>query len=422
MHDLTVLRRRYVAISALAWLGTSLLIPVMVLLMTDRGLDLATIGLTFVVHGIVVTTLELPTGGLADVIGRRGVLAVSAALGAGAAVWMIFAGSAWEFIAITVIRGVARALSTGPSEAWYVDAVHAVDKNGDIRSGLAAGQTAGSWMLGIGTVAGGAIPLLPIAGALAAPVVLSALGYLVLMAAVMVYMKEDRTQAATPRFGELFRSLPSTIAAGVRLGLRNSTLARVMAGMAAVGIALDSVELLVPGRVAELTGDTATAATGYGVITMIGFAASGIGSAISTKVTRWTGGSPGRAAMTGVAVTGLGLALLAATGSIGGPAGYVTIGGGYALLFIGLGIAGPVRAEIMHNQVGPEQRATVVSVQSLAMQAGGFLSALGFPYLVAATSRPVAWGVAAAVIAASALLFRRLDAAASQPLEPAVAR
>lgn len=421
MNDLTVLRRRYVAISALAWLGTSLLIPVMVLLMTDRGMDLATIGLTFVVHGIVVTTLELPTGGLADVIGRRGVLAMSAALGAGAAVWMVFAGSAWEFVAITVIRAVARALSTGPSEAWYVDAVHAIDKDGDIRGGLAAGQTAGSVMLGIGTLAGGAIPLLPIAGALAAPVALSALGYLALMVAVLIYMKEHRT-AARPHFGELFRSLPTTIAEGVKLGVRNSVLARVMVGMAAVGIALDSVELLIPGRVAELTGDTATGATGYGVITMIGFAASGLGSAVATKVTRWTGGLPGRAAMTGVAVTGLGLVLLAATGVTGGIAGFATIGCGYALIFVGLGIAGPVRSELMHKQVGPEQRATVVSVQSLAMQAGGMVSAIGFPYLVQATSRPMAWAFAAAVIAASALLFRRMDARASQPLEPAVAR
>lgn len=422
MNDLTVLRRRYVAVSALAWLGTSLLIPVMVLLMLDRGLDLATVGLTFVVHGIVVTTLELPTGGLSDMIGRRGVLAASAALGAGAAVWMVFAGSAWEFVGITVIRAVARALSTGPAEAWYVDAVHAIDPKGDIRSGLAGGQTAGSITLGLGTVAGGAIPLLPIPGALAAPVVLSAVGYLALMIAALVYMKEHHT-SARPSFGALFRALPATIAEGVRLGVRNSALARIMLGMAAVGVALDSVELLVPGRVADLTGDPATAATGYGVITMVGFAANGLGSAISARVTAWTGGSPGRAAMTGVAVSGLGLALLAATGMTGGSAGYVTIGTGYALLFIGLGIAGPVRAELMHHQVGPAQRATVVSVQSLALQAGGFFSALGFPYLVAATSRPVAWTLAAVVIAASALLFRRLETKGvrEETVEPVVA-
>src|SRR3712207_8334671 len=46
----------------------------------SRGLTIAEIGLLFMVHGIVIMALELPTGGLADVLGRRPVVVAGALL------------------------------------------------------------------------------------------------------------------------------------------------------------------------------------------------------------------------------------------------------------------------------------------------------------------------------------------------------
>ena len=58
----------------LRWLPVGLLIPVMILLGLDRGLTLSQLGLVAAAQGFVVFGLELPTGGLADAIGRRRVL------------------------------------------------------------------------------------------------------------------------------------------------------------------------------------------------------------------------------------------------------------------------------------------------------------------------------------------------------------
>lgn len=415
LRDLTALRRRYVLISGLGWLGTSLVIPVMVLQMTVAGLDLATVGLVFLVHGIVVTALELPTGGLADVIGRRGVLATSAALGMAGLCWMAFAGSAWEFVAITAIRGVARALSSGPAEAWYVDAVHAVDRDGDIRKGLSYGSAVGSITLGVGTVVGGAIPLVISDGfvipPLSVPILMGALGYGGLLLVSLLGMPEPAREVARPRFGELFKAVPGTIVSGLRLGLRNRMIAQVIACMAIVGIALDSVELLTPGRMAQLLPGDAAAASGYGVITMIGFVANAAGSGLASRITTWVGGSPIRAAAVGAVVGGGGLGVLAATGGMAGVSGLVGTGAGYALMFFGLGVTGPLRSELVHHEVSANERATVVSIQSLAMQAGGSLGVVGLPILVASTSMPVAWLVSGTLLAASALLIRRLRSA-----------
>src|SRR3954453_19556305 len=72
--------RRLVGLTALRWLPVGLATPITVLLAQARGLSLAEIGLLFTIHGVVVTTLELPTGGLADVLGRRPVVVVGALL------------------------------------------------------------------------------------------------------------------------------------------------------------------------------------------------------------------------------------------------------------------------------------------------------------------------------------------------------
>ena len=66
--------RRFALLSALRWFPVGLTIPVNVLLMQARGLDLAVIGGLYAIYGIVTIALELPTGGLADVVGRRTVL------------------------------------------------------------------------------------------------------------------------------------------------------------------------------------------------------------------------------------------------------------------------------------------------------------------------------------------------------------
>ena len=71
------IRSRYLILLALRWLPVGLLIPVLVLLPLERGLTVAQIGSAVAVQGIVVLLLELPTGGLADAIGRRPVLLIA---------------------------------------------------------------------------------------------------------------------------------------------------------------------------------------------------------------------------------------------------------------------------------------------------------------------------------------------------------
>jgi hypothetical protein len=60
-HDAAQVRRRFLLLPATRWLPTGLTIPVLIVLLQERGLSLATIGLLSGLGSAVVALLELPT-------------------------------------------------------------------------------------------------------------------------------------------------------------------------------------------------------------------------------------------------------------------------------------------------------------------------------------------------------------------------
>lgn len=75
--DATGLRRAFVLLTALRWLPIGFITPLHVLLPLSRGLTLGQVGITMACGAATAALLELPTGGLADAVGRRSVLGAS---------------------------------------------------------------------------------------------------------------------------------------------------------------------------------------------------------------------------------------------------------------------------------------------------------------------------------------------------------
>ena len=90
----------------------------MVLLAQVRGLTLGKIGFVFAVFGVLGALLELPTGGLADVLGRRPVLLAAAVLHVLSCLAFAVAQDVPGFLVAVVLMAVGRALYSGPLEAW----------------------------------------------------------------------------------------------------------------------------------------------------------------------------------------------------------------------------------------------------------------------------------------------------------------
>lgn len=414
-------RRRYVTLCALLWLPPGLGMASMVLLFSERGMSLATIAGLFAVHSLTVAVLELPTGGLSDVLGRRPVLAAAGVLNVAACVLLGLGGTIWPLTAGMVLMGAARALSSGTAEAWYVDTVHACSgPDAELRTGLARGGSATSAALAAGILLGGALPWLlglgPGLGArlsaatgsvvlpLAVPLLLGAVVRIVLVWYVLAVLREPPRPAATAR--SVLRGVPATVLDGLRLGGQDALVRRVLLSAAAAGSALAAVELLVPGRTAEVTGTPDSGAMAYAALSCAGFLCSGAGSHLAPLTAR-VAGSGERAVLAGFGAGAAGLLLLGITATSVHPMATACAVAGFCLVYLGLGAASPNENELLHRRVSGTGRATALSVQSLAQQLAGALTGLAVGVL---RPGPLPWLLTGAVLLAGALLWlRRAD-------------
>lgn len=81
----------------------------------------------------------------------------------------------------------------------------------------------------------------------------------------------------------------------------------------------------------------------------------------------------------------------------------------YSVIFVGLGAAVPAISTMLHGRVAAQQRATLISMQSLSLQLSGAIGALAFAWVAAEAGLGVAFALCAAVMAGSALLIRSRD-------------
>ncbi|MFF3355484.1 MFS transporter [Streptomyces sp. NPDC002917] len=414
--DIRTARRRYVTVCVLFWLPLGLTIAPLILLFTERGMTMVAIAGFFAAHSLTAAALELPTGGLSDVLGRRVVLAAAGLLnlaaltlqGLGTAPWVLGLGMA--------LMGAGRALSSGPAEAWYVDTVHAHSGPGaDLRTGLARGGSATSAALATGTLFGGALPWLlglgPDLGArmskatselvlpLSVPLLLGAAVEIAFVLYVLTALPEPPRPTTSLR--KVLRGIPATVMGGLRFGGRDALVRRVLLTAAAAGSALAAIELLTPGRAATLTGASESGAVLFAALACAGFVCSGIGSHLAPLAARLAG-SGERAVMASLGTSASGLLLLGATAAFTTVGSTVLAAIGYGLVYLGLGIAGPSENDLLHRRVASSGRATALSVQSLAQQLMGAFTGL---IIGALPSGPLPWLLGGTVLLAGALLW-----------------
>ena len=401
--------RRYLFLSAMQWLPVGLVIPVMVLLLRARGIDLPVMGALFALYSAVVIVLELPTGSLADVLGRRRTLLMSRVLSVATMLGMAVVQDALGFAAVMVLMGVARALQSGPLEAWYVDVVRTADPDADVRRGISRAWAMEASAIALGAVTGGLLPglatdlslgggLVPLSVPFLLAAALTALG----LVAVAVLMIEPASTAARPSAGRIVRDVPSTVMAGLRLAGRDRTIKLVLGAMMAFGFALTALELMSPVQFAELLGGEEQASAAYGVLVTLAFLGTAGGSAAAPRSAEFLRSGPRTAALM------TGLMALALAGMATG-ASFLLLASLYVTVYLLAGVAGPLNNDTLHHRVDSAQRATLLSVASLVQMLGGLLGNLVVPSL-AAISFGLGWLAAAGLVLVGATLLALVPA------------
>lgn len=393
-------RRRFLLLRGLRWLPTGLLVPVLVLLLLERGLTLAQIGLVTAAQGVVVMLLELPTGALADALGRRRVLLAAISAEVGAVALLVVADSLPALVVVFALQGVYRALDSGPLDAWYVDTAQTADPDADIERGLAHGSVVLALAISAGSLTSGALVALGPVGdvdALVLPLLASLVLELVHLTAVARLMTEARPIRPAVACRAL-RSTPAVMGTAIALVRGSTVLIALVAVEFLWGFGMVAFETFTPARLSEVLGDPDRAAALLGPASAAAWLVAAAGALLAPSLAARLGAARTGAVLRivqGLTVVGIALA----TGPIGLLAAYL------ATMAVH-GAANPVHQGMLHRAVlGPSTRATVVSANSLTAQTGGAVGGIALGVLADAASLTTATLAGAAVLAVAAPLY-----------------
>ncbi|WP_307220390.1 MFS transporter [Microbacterium sp. SORGH_AS_0888] len=362
---------RLIVLTLTRWLPVGLVSGLTVLLPLERGLTLPEVGVLLSLQGFIVLALEIPTGGLADTLGRRPLLIASGVLAVASTSLMVIASSFWMFALALVIQGVFRALDSGPLEAWYVDAATADDPRHPVERGLSRAATALGTAIAVGAAVCGALVVwhpLGAASALTLPYVLAAILTLVHTGLLWSLVRE----APRPRAPARGRTALMAGAHAVPRLLRRSTRvlrrSRVLRALVLVevfwSVAMIGFETLTPVKLsAELGGEDAAAAL-FAPASAAAWALFAAGSLAAGRASRRIG-----VARTAILARLLNGGFVVAMGMIAGPVGLLVA---YGLAYLTHGAAGPMHSALLHREATSDDRALVLSLNS--MVAGGTYS------------------------------------------------
>lgn len=393
-------RRRFLLLHGLRWLPTGLMIPVMILLMQERGLTLSQIGLVSVAQGLVVLALELPTGGLADALGRRPVLVTAWLINLGALALFAVADSFALFFLVWALQGVFRALDSGPLESWYVDATLAADPEATYEPGLGYAGTVIGVAVSAGALLGGGLvalgPLGPVS-ALTVPVLAAIALQAVALIALLVLLREVHPAKGAGALRASVVEAPRMVGQAVGLLRRSRVLLALVAVELFWGFGMVTFESLLPVRLAEVVGDPDRAAALLGPANSAAWLAGAAGAAVTPLLLRWLGAAPSAALLRivqGATVVGMGL--------FAGPVGVLVA---YLACYTVHGASNPLHMGLLHRQVDGPYRTSVISLNSMMGQPGFAVGAIVLTALADMVSVTAAMLVGAVVLAVAAPLY-----------------
>jgi len=151
--------RSYMTLAGMYTLAASLIWSVNTLFLLDTGLGIGEVFIANALFSAGMVLFEIPTGVVADTLGRRVSYLLSVAiLGLTTVLYLVAAqaeASLAVFGGISVFMGLGFTFYSGALEAWLVDGLKAVDGDHDLDHVFARGQQVSGASMFVGTIAGG---------------------------------------------------------------------------------------------------------------------------------------------------------------------------------------------------------------------------------------------------------------------------
>ncbi|MHB1477884.1 MAG: MFS transporter [Coriobacteriia bacterium] len=394
----TTVVRTYLTANGLFTLAASLVWAVNTLFLLEAGLDIFTVMVVNASFTIGQLVFEVPTGVVADTIGRK----ASFLLGIGAlivATLMYVLAAQLDlgigvFVLASVLLGFGFTCQTGAMDAWLVDALAYTGYARPLDGVFARGQIVFGVAMIAGTLGGGFLGQWD----LAIPYYVRSVVLVLAFAFVAVSMRDVGFEARPLTLGSFGDETRLILRAGSTYGWRKPVVRLLFFAAAAQGVffffgfySWQRYFLDLLARELVWVNGLVTAA----------FAVAGIvGNALVQRVMRESGER--RNAANVLALMALVQALLiGAIALVGLLVPETRYGVGPFLIAVGLylafgvasGIQGPVRQAFLNRQIPSAQRATILSLDAFFGDGGASVGQLGLGWVARAVSIPAAWAI-----------------------------
>lgn len=358
-------QRVYLVLMLFSTLAASLIWGVNTLFLLDAGLNntQAFAANAFFTAGQVL--FEVPTGVVADTWGRRasyilGTLSLSGSTFLYLLLWQINAAFVWWAI-VSMLLGLGFTFFSGATEAWLVDALKATKYKGTLDRVFARGQAVSGVAMLVGSISGGVIAQTTNLGT---PFLVRGIILLITCVIAVIYMKD---LGFSPRKGaHPMTEVKSVLSASLKHGFKKpSVRALMLAAPFGAGASYFAFYALQP-HLLNLYGNKEA----YGIAGLAAAIVAGAQICGSMLVPVFRKAFRKRSSILIISTVMSGLVLL----SIGVFQNFwVTLG---LIVVWGLIYAAalPVRQSLLNSLIPSEQRATVLSFDSLMSSTGGVVT------------------------------------------------
>ena len=409
--------RTYLLITALFNLAASLIWGVDTLFKLHAGLDIFQVMLTNAAFTLGMVVFEIPTGVVADTLGRRvSLLLCIATLFVTTLLYVAIAWHGWgfwPFAIVSVFLGLGYTFYTGAVDAWLVDALKASEYTEPLEPVFAKGQMVFGAAMLVGTLGGGLLGQIQ----LGVPYLVRAATFVPLFVLAWFWMREV---GFTPRALEWHRvpaEMRRVFIEGMNYGLHHRVVRPVMFA------SLVNMSFMIFGFYSwqryflDLLGHDLVWVSGLiaALLSLSMILGNALVRPLSRVLKTRTGLLAGSAFVQSVTVVLCGALGLGAAGGPephGLPIRFFVVVALYLVYGVALGAMGPVKQGYLNAHIPSAQRATIISLDALFADAGGVAGQSGWGYLAKVRSIGEAWvasGVSLVVAVPLYLVARRND-------------
>lgn len=370
---------------------TGILTPVISLILLDKGATLSNLSLILGLYAFTVVVLELPTGIIADVFGRKKSFCLSIIVSIVSFFILLF-GRGFIVLSIGMMfYGFNRALASGSFDALFIDYYidnYGKDKLHNITTRINVLEALG---MSAGALTGGMLPkltstYLSLAGMYDLNLIIR-----IILASVVVILGIIFITETTEASNEKRVTVKQHIKNSSSIVVKNSTIICVFISVFSTGFFLSSLETFwQPHFLSLLPSDSLMGL--LGVMAFLYFIAATLGSIGSNNLIKKYKFDTYKMYVILRAMIAVSLIITAFQTNV--PIFMFF----YSSIYMLFGMASIPEGVILNREIPNEVRASVLSVYSLVIQIGGLTGSLLYSILINYVTIPTIWMISACII------------------------